>query len=196
MAAVAAGRRECVFFSWEDEEMTLALLVAISVMWFPVALLFLGKGEAKGTGAVTSFVGIVVVLGAILQAAVFKDAFTAGLLFVHGILYLTVAYALLTGLADMRSVGNVSLMVAIVSTIYCVIWFTGGPVDANGQQLVAKSNYLGLAAAGYAGLTYEVWLNAYGKFPAKGLAVSLIVWVAVGLLIPAFSLMTTGALPF
>ena len=89
--------------------MTLALLVAISVMWIPVAILFLGKGEAKGTGAVTGFVGAVVVIGAIIQAAVFKDAFTAGLLFVHGILYCTVSYALLAGLTDLRSVGNVSL---------------------------------------------------------------------------------------
>ena len=66
-------------------------------MWLPVALLNLGKGEAKGTGAVTGFVGVVVVLGAFIQAAVFKDNFTAGLLFAHGILYCSVSYALLTG---------------------------------------------------------------------------------------------------
>ncbi len=70
----------------EGVGMTLALLIAISVMWLPVAILFLGKGEAKGTGAATGFVGAVVVFGAILQAAVFKDPFTAGLLFVHGLL--------------------------------------------------------------------------------------------------------------
>jgi len=176
--------------------MTLALLVAISVMWMPVAILFLGKGEAKGTGAVTAFVGAVVVLGAILQAAVFKDAFTAGLLFVHGILYCTVAFALLTGLADMRSVGNVSFTVALVSFIYMVLFYTGGPVLADGKQLVAKSNYLAFACAGYVVLTLEVWLNAYGKFPAKGLAWSLITWVFVGLWIPAFWLMAAGTLPF
>ena len=176
--------------------MTLALLVAISVMWMPVAILFLGKGEAKGTGAVTAFVGAVVVLGAILQAAVFKDAFTAGLLFVHGILYCTVAFALLTGLADMRSVGNVSFTVALVSFIYMVLFYTGGPVLADGKQLVAKSNYLALACAGYVVLTLEVWLNAYGKFPAKGLAWSLIAWVFIGLWVPAFWLMAAGTLPF
>ncbi|HVI93730.1 MAG TPA: hypothetical protein VM753_06975 [Anaeromyxobacter sp.] len=175
--------------------MTLALLVAISVMWMPVAAFFLGKGEAKGTGAVTGFVGIVVVLGAILQAAVFKDAFTAGLLFVHGILYCTVSYALLAGLPDLRSVGNVSLTVALVSFIYMVLFFTGGPV-VDGHQLVAKSNYLALACAGYTVLTVEVWLNAYGKFPATGLALSLIAWVFVGLWAPAFWLMTAGHLPF
>lgn len=176
--------------------MTLALLVTISVMWMPVAIFFLGNGEAKGTGAVTGFVGVVVVLGAILQAAVFKDAFTAGLLFVHGILYCTVAYALLTGLTDLRSVGNVSFTVALVSFIYMVLFFTGGPILEDGKQLVAKSNYLALACAGYVVLTLEVWLNAYGKFPAKGLAVSLIAWVFVGLWAPAFWLMTAGHLPF
>src|SRR6266542_2192601 len=133
--------------------MTLPLLVAISVMWIPVAILFLGKGEAKGTGAVTGFVGVVVVFGAFLQAAVFKDPFTAGLLFVHGLLYCTVAYALLAGLQDLRSVGDVSL-------------------------------------------TVQVWLNAYGKFPAKALAVSLIAWVFVGLWTPAFWLLAAGRLPF
>jgi hypothetical protein len=176
--------------------MTTALLIAISVMWIPVAILFLGKGEAKGTGAVTGFVGAVVVIGAILQAAVFKDAFTAGLLFAHGILYCTVAYALLAGLEDMRSVGNVSLTVAIVSMIYMLLFFTGGPVLESGKQLVAKSYYLAFACAGYSVLTIEVWLNAYGKFPARGLAYSLIVWAFVGLYLPAFWLMCAGCLPF
>ncbi|MBM3299991.1 MAG: transporter [Deltaproteobacteria bacterium] len=175
--------------------MTLAVLIAISVMWLPVALLFLGKGEAKGTGAATGFVGAVVVVGAILQAAVFKDPFTAGLLFVHGLLYCTVAYALLAGLEDLRSVGNVSLTVALVSTIYMVLFFTGGPM-VEGKQLVAKSNYLAFACAGYVILTLEVWLNAYGKFPTAGLAWSLIVWVVFGLWIPAFWLLVSGALPF
>ncbi len=175
--------------------MTVALLIAISVMWIPVAILFLGKGEAKGTGAATAFVGVVVVLGAIIQAAVFKDALTAGLLFVHGLLYCTVAYALLTGLEDLRSVGNVSLTVAIVSAIYMVIFYTGGPVLQDGKQLVAPSMYLAMACAGYTVLTLEVWLNAYGKFPAAGLAWSLIIWACVGLWVPAFSLALTGKLP-
>jgi hypothetical protein len=176
--------------------MTLALLVAISVMWFPVAILFMGKGEAKGTGAVTGFVGAVVVLGAILEAAVFKDGFGAGLLFVHGILYCTISYALLTGLQDLRSVGNVGLTVAMVSFIYTVLYFTGGPVMPDGKQLVGKSNYFAMACLGYTVLTLEVWLNAYGKFPAKGLALSLIVWVFVGLWAPAFWLFASGHTPF
>ena len=48
--------------------MTLALLILISMMWIPVGLLFLGSGEAKGTGFVTGVVGILVVVGATIQA--------------------------------------------------------------------------------------------------------------------------------
>ncbi|MDW7649727.1 MAG: AmiS/UreI family transporter [Bacillota bacterium] len=169
--------------------MTTAILVAIAVMWIPVALLFLGYGEAKGTGAITGMVGLVTVLGAFLQTATFNDAFTGGLLFAHGLLYLTVSYALLTGLEDMRSVGNVSLTVAIISAVYAIVFLTG-------TELIPQSYYLGMAAVGYTVLTVEVWLNAYGKFSAKGLAASLIVWAVIGLWIPAFALMTTGTLPF
>ena len=176
--------------------MTLAILIAISLMWFAVALLFLGKGEAKGTGAITAFVGIVTVLGAILQAAVFKDAFTAGLLFAHGLLYCTVAYALLNGLTDMRSVGNVSLAVAIISFIYMALFMNGGPVLPDGKQLVAKTPYLAFACAGYTALTLMVWLNAYGKLSGTLLAWSLIIWTFVGLYVPAFWLMAAGTLPF
>ena len=176
--------------------MTIALLIIIAVMWLPVALLNLGKGEAKGTGAATGFVGAIVVVGAFIQAAVFKDGFTAGLLFAHGIFYCCVAYALLSGLEDLRSVGNVSLTVALISAIYSLLCFTGGPVLADGTQLVGKSNYLALAFLGYAVLTFEVWLAFYGKLSAKIVAWSLIIWIPVGLWIPAFSLLATGKLPF
>lgn len=175
--------------------MTLAILIAISVMWVPVALLFLGYGEAKGTGAVTGFVGVCVVVSAAIQAAVFKDGFTAGLLFAHGLLYCTVSYALLAGLTDLRSVGNVSLTVAVISFVYMVLFFTGSQ-GADGTTLIAKSNYFAFACAGYVVLTLEVWANAYGKLPAKGLALSLIAWAVVGLWVPAFSLLSTGTLPF
>ncbi len=164
-------------------------------MWISVAILFLGKGEAKGTGAITAFVGLVVVFGAFLQTALFKDAFTGGLLFAHGLLYCTVAYALLAGLEDMRSVGNVSLAVALISFIYTVLFFTGG-AGADGTVLVAKSNYFAFACLGYTVLTLQVWLNAYGKVKASTVAWSLLVWVPCGLWVPAFMLMAKGSLPF
>jgi putative amide transporter protein len=176
--------------------MVVPIVIFISAMWLPVALFFLGKGEAKGTGFVTGLVGTLVIIGSIVDVALFKDPFVPGLLFMHGILYCSVAYALLTGLEDMRSIGNVSLTTAIVSTIYMVLCFTGSPTLANGTQLIAKSNYLAFACAGYAALTYMVWLNAFGKVSAKVIAWSLIVWIVVGLWIPAFSLMTTHKLPF
>lgn len=175
--------------------MTLAILVAIGTMWLSVGLLFLGKGEAKGTGAICAFVGATVVLGAIIQTAVFKDAFTGGLLFAHGLLYCAVAYALLAGLEDLRSVGNASLAAAFVSAIYMILFYTGGTA-ADGTVLVGKSNYFSFACLGYTILTVEVWLNAYGKLSATLLAWSLIIWVPFGLWIPAFMLMASGSLPF
>lgn len=176
--------------------MVIPIVIFISAMWLPVALFFLGKGEAKGTGFITGLVGALVIIGSIVDVAVFKDPFVPGLLFMHGIFYCAVSYALLTGLEDMRSVGNVSLTTAIVSTIYMVLCFTGGPVLEDGKQLFAKSNYLALACAGYAALTFMVWLNAFGKFSAKVIAWSLIVWIVVGLWIPAFWLLATRTLPF
>ncbi|MEW5954173.1 MAG: transporter [Bacillota bacterium] len=171
--------------------LTLAILIFIAVMWIPVALLFLGKGEAKGTGFATGVVGILVVIGALVQAtpAFGQDVFGSGLLFAHGILYIVVSYALLTGLSDMRSVGNVSLTVAIISLIYFLVYVYG-------TSLVPANAYLALMCAGYTVLTVEVWLNAYGKFSGNLLAWSLIIWAFVGLWIPAFSVLTTGQFPF
>lgn len=176
--------------------MTLPVLIAISIMWLPLAIFFLGKGEAKSTGAICGMVGALVIIGAILQAAVFKDGFTAGLLFVHGLLYCITSYALVKGIEDLRTVGNVGLTVAIVSFVYMILFFTGGPVLADGKQLVAKSNYFGLACLGYVILTLEVWGIGYGKALGKLFAWSLIVWVVVGLYIPAFWLLASGTLPF
>ena len=176
--------------------MTLPVLIAISIMWLPLALFFLGKGEAKTTGAICGMVGVVVIIGAILQAAIFKDGFVAGLLFVHGLLYCITSYALVNGIEDLRTVGNVGLTVAIVSAIYMILFFTGGPVLADGKQLVAKSNYLAFACLGYVVLTLEVWGIGYGKNLGKLFACSLIVWAAVGLYVPAFWLLVSGTLPF
>ena len=89
-----------------------------------------------------------------------------------------------------------SLTTALVSTIYMIIAFTGGPILEGGKVLIIKSNFLALACAGYAALTYMVFLNAYGLFSGKIIGVSLIIWVIVGLWIPAFWLLGAGSLPF
>ena len=164
--------------------MTLAILIAISLMWLPVGLLFLGHGEAKGTGAICAFVGVSVVIAAFVDVLQ-GDPFTAGLLFAHGLLYCVVAFALLAGLENLKSVGNVSLTVAIISFIYMLLYYH-----------VKGSNYFTMACAGYTILTLEVWLNAYGKLSAKILAWSLIIWVPIGLYIPAFLLLSEKPLPF
>ena len=92
------------------KEMVIPIVIFISAMWLPVALFFLGKGEAKGTGFITGLVGALVIIGSIVDVALFKDPFVPGLLFMHGIFYCAVSYALLTGLEDMRSVGNVTVL--------------------------------------------------------------------------------------
>lgn len=137
-----------------------AILMAISIMWFPVGFLLLGKGEAKGTGAVVSMVGTLVLVAAILQAAIFKDPWIASLLFPYGLFYCAVGYALYNEMPDMRSVGNVSFTLVPISIVYTILAFTGGPVLASGKQLIAKSNFLALACAGYTVLYIMVWLNA------------------------------------
>ena len=155
-----------------------------------------GKGRGQGNRSHYRLCGVTVVLGAFLQTALFKDPFTGGLLFAHGLLYCTVSYALLAGLEDLRSVGNVSLTVAIVSAVYMVLFFTGGAPGPDGKPLSPQSTYLAFACAGYTVLTVEVWLNAYGKLSASTLAYSLIFWAFPGLLIPSFMLMSAGKLPF
>jgi hypothetical protein len=165
-------------------------------MWVPLGIFLLGKGEAKTTGAICGMVGTVVIIGAILQVAVFKDGFTAGLLFVHGLLYAITCYALVTGVEDLRTVGNVSLTAGIVSLIYAIVWFTGGPEIEAGKRLVEKSNYFGFAGLGYTALTIMVWRFGYGKFSGGALGWSLIIWAFVGLYVPAFWLLVSGKLPF
>lgn len=175
--------------------MTPAILVFIALMWFPIALLLLGHGEIKGTGWATLAVGLFVLIGATLQATLFHDGWTAGLLYVHGLFYVTVGWSFYTGQTDLRAMGNVSLTTAIVSTIYAIVWLLGGP-NVDGAPLVAQSYYLFIMAAVYAILTYEVFLNAYGKLSGKLLAWSLIIGVIISLWVPAFWLMVDGKFPF
>lgn len=163
--------------------MVVSILIMISLFWFTVALLNLGYGEAKGTGFIAAAVGLLTIAGGFVDTI--KDGGLAGgLLFSHGLLYMAIAYALLVGVENMKSIGNISLCVAFVSTIYMVVWWVGG------------NYYLAFMAAGYAVLTYEVWLNFYGKLSGKVVAWSLIIWIPVGLWVPAFLLGMGKPLPF
>lgn len=178
--------------------MTLALLVLISIMWIPVGMFFLGYGEAKSTGFVSAVVGILTVIGATLQAAVFADPFTGGLLFVFGVLYLQTAHALMTGLEDLRTVGNGALAVAVVCAIYAYIYSTGGAPSGkpDASLLVPKVPYLAFMNVTFVALCLMVTGVTYGKFSGKVTAITFIILTFTCLLAPAVGLMAYGKLPF
>jgi hypothetical protein len=176
--------------------MTLALLVLISIMWVPVGLFFLGYGEVKTTGFVSVIVGTLVVIGAILQAAVFTDPFTAGLLFVFGVLYLQTGHALMTGVTDLRTVGNGALLVGIVCAVYAYFFYTGGGVKPDGKTIIGIAPYLAFMNVTFVVICFTVTGVTYGKINAKVAAVMFIVLSFTCLLVPAFDLMAYGKLPF
>ena len=176
--------------------MTLPLLLLICMMWVPVGLFFLGFGEARSTAFVTAIVGTVVVIGAILQAAIFADPFTAGLLFVFGVLYLQTAHALWTGLTDMRSVGNGALVVAIVCAMYAYLFFTGGGVKPDGSTIIGITPYLGFMNVTFVVICLTVVGVTYGKLSAKLAAYMFLVLSFTCLFVPAIGLMGYGKLPF
>jgi len=181
--------------------MTLALLVLIAMMWIPVGMMFLGYGEAKGTGFVTGVVGIIVCVGATIQCLVggpnfTGDAFGAAPLFVFGILYLQVAHALLAGLEDLRTLGNGALVVAIVCAVYAFLFATGGGLKPDGTTMIPKVNYLSFMYVSFTILCLSVTAQGYGKIGAKLPAWLLIILSFTSLLIPAFGLMAYGKLPF
>lgn len=176
--------------------MTLPLLLLICMMWVPVGLFFLGFGEARSTAFVTAIVGTVVIIGAILQAAIFADPFTAGLLFVFGVLYLQTAHALWTGLADMRSVGNGALVVAIVCAMYAYLFFTGGGVKPDGSTIIGITPYLGFMNVTFVVICLTVVGVTYGKLSAKLAAYMFLVLSFTCLFVPAIGLMGYGKLPF
>lgn len=176
--------------------MTLALLLLICMMWVPVGLFFLGKGEARSTGFVTAVVGTLVVVGAILQAAVFDDPFTAGLLFVFGVLYLQTAHALWTGLEDMRTVGNGALVVAVVCAMYAYLFFTGGGIKNDGSTFVDVTPYLGFMNVTFVVICLTVVGVTYGKVNARIAAWMFLTLSFTCLFVPAIGLMGYGKLPF
>ena len=176
--------------------MTLALLVLISIMWIPVGMFFLGYGEVKTTGFVSVVVGGLVVIGAILQAAVFTDPFTAGLLFVFGVLYLQTGHALMTGVTDLRTVGNGALLVGIVCAVYAYFFYTGGGVKPDGKTFIGVAPYLAFMNLTFVVICFTVTGVTYGKINAKIAAWMFITLSFTCLLVPAFDLMAFGKLPF
>ncbi len=168
--------------------MTPAILIMISMMWIPLGMLFLGKGEAKSCGFMTSLVGTLTLIGALYQSAN-NDLLTGAALFVFGILYLSVGYALMTGVEDMRSVANAALVVAIVCAITTVLTLPGA-------EAVAPSYFLSFMFAAFTVLCIAVFMNGYGKVSGTVVAWLLIIQALVCLLWPGFSLISKGAFPF
>lgn len=168
--------------------MTAAILIAIGVMFIPVAMLNMGKGEPKTTGGMVLVAGIITVIGAFLQGALFKDVLTAAVLFSFGILYLTIAHALLAEISDWRSVGQCSFVVAIICAVYSYLFLVG-------TEIIASSNYLSFMYAAYTILTIQVGFLGYGKVSGKQVAWSLLLITTI-LFLTAFDLMAYGTLPF
>ena len=160
--------------------MTPALLIMISIMWIPLGMLFIGQGDAKSSGFVTSVVGILTILGGFYQAMQ-SDLLTAAALLVFGILYLQVAHALLTGVEDMRTVGWGAIVVGIICAITAVVVGTG---------------YLALMFITFVILCLAVFLNCYGKVSGKIVGWMLIILALTCLIYPGYSLIVKGALPF
>jgi hypothetical protein len=120
-----------------------------------------------------------------------------GLLFgAFGVLYLGVAYCVLAGVEDLRSLGNASLTVAIICAIAGWLFLTGGGVKPDGTTMVGKSLYLAFMMGCFVLLTVVVWAVTYGKVGAKLAGVLLIAMAVIDLLVPAFDLLGFGKLPF
>jgi putative amide transporter protein len=180
------------------EEMTLVLLIAISMMWFPFGCLHLGVGEGKTVGAITGFVGVVTVVGGMMQATPMfgSDAFGAALLVVFGLLYLQLSYCILAGIEDLRSFGLTCLMLAIICAIYGYLWATGGGVKPDGTTMIGKTPYLVFMMVDFVVLLVAVCGLTFGKISGKVVGALLVILTFVGLLVPAFDLLAYGKLPF
>lgn len=175
--------------------MVIALLVIISLMWIPLGLFYLGQGDARTCGAASGFVGLIVLAGTIVMF-VGGDAMNGLLFGSFGVFYLTVAYCILAGIEDLRSLGNMSLTVALICAIACWLFLTGGGVKPDGAAMVGKSLYLAFMTACFVVLTVVVWAVTYGKVGAKLAGILLILMAIIDLLVPAFDLLGFGKLPF
>jgi hypothetical protein len=175
--------------------MVIALLVIISLMWIPLGLFYLGQGDGKTCGAISGFVGLIVYAGTIIMF-INGDAMNGLLFGSFGTLYLGVAYCILAGIEDLRSLGNMSLTVALICAIACWLFLTGGGVKPDGTTIIGKSLYLAFMTGCFTVLTVVVWAVTYGKVGAKLAGVLLIAMALIDLLVPAFDLLGFGKLPF
>jgi hypothetical protein len=165
------------------------------MMWIPLGLFYLGQGEPRTCGALSGFVGILVCAGTIIMF-VQGDAMNGLLFGAFGILYLGVAYCILGGVEDLRSLGNASLTVALICAIAGWLFLTGGGVKPDGTAMVGKSLYLAFMMGCFVVLTVVVWAVTYGKVGAKLAGVLLIAMAIIDLIVPAFDLLGFGKLPF
>ncbi len=178
--------------------MTLVLLATIAMLFFTLGLYYLGQGEAKTCGAIAGFVGIITVIGGLMHATPMfgSDAFTATLLIPFGIIYLTFSYVILAGVEDFRSLGNLCIMMLIILVIATVYFYTGAGVKPDGTTMIGKSLYLAFMMATFVILTAVIWGVTYGKLSPKVLGWLLLVLTFTGLIIPTYSLLGYGKLPF
>jgi hypothetical protein len=175
--------------------MTLVLLIVISMMWFPVGLFFLGTGDSKTCGMVTFCAAILVGIGGIVQGAPPTSNFwDAAILICFSLLYLVIAHALLWGVENMKSVGNTSLMLAVLCAIYTIVNLTGSAPTALAK--VPRTPYLAFMFATFTVLLVLVWGNSYGKISGKTVGASLIILNFLCLVLPAVGLLAYGWLPF
>lgn len=160
--------------------MTPAILVLISMMWIPLGMLFLGQGDAKSSGFVTTLVGGLTLVGGFYQA-IQGDLLTAAALFVFGILYLQVAHALLTGVQDMRTVGWGAMVVGLA----CLI-----------SALIIGKGYLAFMFYAFVVLCLAVFLQCYGKISGKVVGWLLIILALICLIYPGYALIGNYGLLF
>jgi hypothetical protein len=175
--------------------MVIATLAIISLMWIPLGLFYMGQGDAKTCGAISGLVGLWTCVAAVTMG-LGGDVMNTMLFGMFGLFYMSVAYCILAGIEDLRSLGNMSLTVALICALACWLFLTGGGVKPDGAAMVGKSLYLAFMTGCFTVLTLVVWAVTYGKVSAKLAGILLIAMALIDLLVPAFDLLGFGKLPF
>jgi len=178
--------------------MTLVLLATIAMLWFPIGMFYLGHGEGRTCGFIAGVVGVTTIAGGLMHATPMfgSDAFTATLLIPFGVVYCTICYCVLTGVEDLRSLGWLCIMMTVILAIASYFFFTGAGVKPDGTTFIGISNFFGAAMGIFAILTIVIWMVTYGKASAKLLGWMLVILSLVGLILPVYSLLGYGKLPF